>query len=703
MRTSRAWVVVACTLIAALTPAAVATPATVSDRPETFSSTAKPSFLPSLAAVAEPAPERVGGEIARGGQLGGTALSGPSRGSAQSTAPTPSSITPSSFSSPSRNYPGITSPFTPPDPIGDVGPSHYVQAINTHYAIYLKSDAGGTPVVGPSLLNTLFVGVTGICETENHGDPVVIYDQLAGRWIIAQFARGGGPGQHRICLAISLSSNPTGSYNRYTFPTTNFPDYFKIGVWPDAYYIAWNEGNVGIAALQRPAMLTGSGAQILTTTVPGHLGANMMLPADADGPTPPPAGAPGLVYHHVDGAIAGGGDRLHLRTVVPTFGVSPSITVSAPTAIPVSSFDGNFCGFTEFAECVPQPGTTQKLDPIMEWPMWRFQYRNLGSHEALVGNFLTDVGGDRAGIRWFELRKAGSGPWSLFQEGTHSPDATGRWIGSIAMDGEGNIALGYSASDATATFPSLWYAGRVADDAPGALPRGEVQLVAGTSSQVGSFRWGDYASMNVDPVDDCTFWFTGQYSLPGAGQETRIGAFSLCGTVTVTKAGAGSGTVTTPDGKISCGADCVEGYGADPIPALTATAGPGSFFKGWSGGGCSGTGTCTPVKAANVTATFEPVGTKSVKLKAKKQVPTGKKVRLKASVTPCAGHEGDLIEFQRKTKKGWKTFANTASDTSCFAKATRKMKRTTRFRALSPQQDADHGSATSNTARVRAI
>jgi hypothetical protein len=165
--------------------------------------------------------------------------------------------------------------------------------------------------------------------------------------------------------------------------------------------------------------------------------------------------------------------------------------------------------------------------------MHRVQYRNFGTHESLVGNFTVDVdGADQGGIRWYELRKTGAGPWSLHQEGTHAPDTDNRWMGSIALDGAGNIALGYSVSS-EATFPSIRYAGRLPIDPPGTLPVGEVSLVEGGASQTFLSRWGDYSSMNVDPVDDCTFWYTNEY-IPANGGEfwrTRIGKFSFpaCG------------------------------------------------------------------------------------------------------------------------------------------------------------------------------
>jgi hypothetical protein len=197
--------------------------------------------------------------------------------------------------------------------------------------------------------------------------------------------------------------------------------------------------------------------------------------------------------------------------------------------INIAPFTYTVCGYFVF-DCIPQPSPGELLDAVSEWPMWRLQYRNFGAHETLVGNFTIDAGGDHAGIRWFELRKSGAGNWTPYQEGTHAPDAHHRFMGSIAMDGDGNIALGYSASSATLS-PTIRYATRAVTDTPGAL-QAEATLIAGNGVQANGFnRWGDYSSMNIDPTDDCTFWYTNEYYPTTTNQNwhTRIGAFKMPG------------------------------------------------------------------------------------------------------------------------------------------------------------------------------
>jgi hypothetical protein len=203
------------------------------------------------------------------------------------------------------------------------------------------------------------------------------------------------------------------------------------------------------------------------------------------------------------------------------------------TALPdlfPASFDREMCGYSLIGTCIPQPGTSQKLESLTAWLMWRLQYRNFGTHETLVVNHTVDLDGtDHAGIRWYELRKTG-GSWSIYQQGTYGPDAHHRWMGSVAMDQDGNMALGYSVSSSS-VHPSIRYVGRLASDPLGQMPQGETELIAGTGSQTHSYRWGDYSSMNVDPVDDCTFWYTQQYIVSGQRWRTRVGSFKFpsCG------------------------------------------------------------------------------------------------------------------------------------------------------------------------------
>ena len=469
----------------------------------------------------------------------------------------------------------------PPDTIGDVGPNHYVQMVNTSFAIFDKS---GNTLSGPTDINQLWQGEGNACERCNDGDPVVLYDPLADRWLLSQFAVCETP--YYECIAISQTSDPTGAYYLYAFEITDFPDYPKFGVWPDAYYMSTNDDN-GAYAFDRNRMLQGQSATYQRFQFTG----NFKLPSDLDGSTAPPSGAPNYFYTMNTGNI------LELWEFHVDFTAPSNSTFALAQTLNTSSFNYGVCGFS--FDCIPQQGTSQRLDVISEWPMWRLQYRNFGTHETLVGNFTVDVAdfSNHAGIRWFELRKTGGGSWSIYQEGTYSPDTHHRWMGSVAMDGNGNIALGYSVSSGT-LYPSIRYATRSASDATGTL-QGEVTLVAGTASQTSSNRWGDYSSMNVDPSDDVTFWYTNEYlTNSGQGWQTRIGKFVIQTSVSkptvtttavssVTSTNASSGGNVTSDGGASVTARGVcWSTSANPTTSDNKTSdgtGTGSFTSSITG------------------------------------------------------------------------------------------------------------------------
>ncbi|MCL4267651.1 MAG: DUF11 domain-containing protein [Anaerolineae bacterium] len=401
---------------------------------------------------------------------------------------------------------------SPPDTIGDVGPNHYVQMVNaTLFNIY---DKNGNLLTGPTELNDLWS--SGPCSTVNDGDPIVVYDSLADRWLLAQFRSNG------ICAAVSQTADPTGSYWTYNFSTPEFPDYFKISVWPDAYYMSTNESSYTAYALERPDMLNGQ-----TATAIRFAGQdNFLMPADVDGSTPPPANTPGLFYTFKDNSFHGGTDRLEIFEMDVDWVTPANSTFALAQGLNITSYTYTVCGFFNL-NCIPQLGTTQRVDAVSEWPMWRLAYRNFGSHETLLANFAVDVGSDRSGIRWYELRRSG-GAWSIYQEGTHAPDdGLHRFMGSIAMDGQGNIALAYSVSGSTMN-PAIRYATRLASDPLGTL-QAEATLYAGAGSQTGSNRWGDYSAISIDPSDDCTFWVTNEYypSNSSNNWNTRIGKFVL--------------------------------------------------------------------------------------------------------------------------------------------------------------------------------
>lgn len=426
----------------------------------------------------------------------------------------------------------------PPDTVGEAGPNHYVQWINRSLAIW---DKQGTLLFGPMNGRTIWSGFGGVCETSDNGDPIVQYDALADRWLLSQLA-WVWPIDFHQCIAVSQTPDPTGAYYRYDYPmsTTNLNDYPKFGVWPDAYYMAINEFNAstnqfrgqGAIAFERAVMLAGGPARMIRFNLhgvnPKFSGA---LPADLDGPVPPPEGASNTFVAVEDDAWGWPSDRLMLwkfhvdwsNPAQSTFGVNGQPDAVIDLALAGHPFDANLCNGSR--ACLAQPGGS-KVDAMSGQLMYRLAYRNFGDHESLVVNHTVDVNGaDHAGVRWYEIRDPGGTP-TLHQAGTFAPDAAHRWMGSAAMDGSGNLALAYSVSGTT-VFPSIHYAGRLATDPLGTLPRAEATLMAGSGYQTGASRWGDYSSLALDPTDDCTFWYTQEYytTTSGYGWQTRIGSF----------------------------------------------------------------------------------------------------------------------------------------------------------------------------------
>jgi hypothetical protein len=442
----------------------------------------------------------------------------------------------------------------PPDPVGDVGRSHYIQIVNhPDGSQVIVFDKSGSVQAGPFTLASIALASTGPWTGAGNcgiglGDPIVLYDRLADRWLMSEIADPNDttPGGD-LCVYVSRTSDPlTGGWYLYDFPTPRFPDYAKYGVWPDAYYVSTREAGAPAYALERAAMLAGLTAGWARETPPPV--AELLrpfTPADLDGPQPPPAASPGFFMRHRDDELHPpdlpsmpdpASDALEIWEAGVTWS-PPSLTFTGPMTVPVSEFDSRFCE-TPFG-CLPQPvGSTLQAH---ETPvMWRLQYRNFGSHESLVGNLTTDVDPNpgtaavHAGVRWFELRRSppGAGTWTVFQEGTHAPDAENRWLGSIAMDGCGNMALGYTLASAV-TNASIRYSGRLASDPLDTLPVPEFNVVTSAGVESSS-RWGDYSSMNVDEVDQCTFWFTSEFlEVPNPDDPdfylwgTRIVAFSF--------------------------------------------------------------------------------------------------------------------------------------------------------------------------------
>ncbi|MCW9018346.1 MAG: pre-peptidase C-terminal domain-containing protein [Kangiellaceae bacterium] len=420
----------------------------------------------------------------------------------------------------------------PPDPTGDVGLNYYIQSINGNsgaiFSVYNKSN--GSLVSGPTNMETLG---SGNCAS-GKGDPIVLFDDMAQRWVLSEFSNSG----NYLCVYVSKTSNPvTGGWHAYAFQSPTFPDYPKYGVGVDAYYVGTNESSPTVYAMNRTAMLAGNSANFVRLTVPklAGFGFQMLQPVDHDGTTAMPNGTPGYFLRHRDDEVHNSSsnnssqDYIELWKFDADFNNTSNSSFTKVTDIAVAEFDSSLCGLTSFS-CFPQAGSSSNMDPLREVVMFRAQYRNFGSYETIVGNFVTDVNGnDRGGIRWFELRRSGSGPWGLHQEGTYSPDSKNRWMGSIAMDKDGNIALAYSWGSSS-DYPGLRYTGRLASDANGTMNQPEAVLVNGTSG-VSSNRWGDYSHMALDPVDGCTFWFTNEYGKSSGQWGTHISSFKFdsCG------------------------------------------------------------------------------------------------------------------------------------------------------------------------------
>jgi hypothetical protein len=423
-------------------------------------------------------------------------------------------------------FPGVTCNCAPPDTNGEVGATQYVQMVNKGFQVFDKTS--GASLLGPSGIATLWQGFGGVCEFNDRGDPVVLYDQLADRWIISQFAGVSIPTDE--CVAVSATSDATGAYHRYDFHLgSNFFDYPHLSVWPDGYYMSMNVFNSLATsylgpqpfAFDREKMLAGVPATFVTPGITNGPLEETYLPADLDGSDPPPPGAPAVFIEW-----PGGGTYrvFHFHADFVTPANSTFTLFQSPAA----------AGFTQLCpltrSCVPQLNTTSRLDAVADRLMFRLTYRNFGTHESVVGNYTVSAN-SVAGIRWFELRNVTSGPVTVAQESTYQPDTTWRWLGSAAMDRDGNLAIGYSASSAT-IFPQLRYAGRLATDPLNVLAQGETTLFAGTGSQSGTgSRWGDYSALTIDPVDDCTFWFTSQYyaSTTSFNWRTRVGSFRFPG------------------------------------------------------------------------------------------------------------------------------------------------------------------------------
>ncbi len=445
------------------------------------------------------------------------------------------------------NWEGI--PHTgvlPPDTNGMVGPDHFIQIINASSGARVRIwDKTGAQLYDFGLQNLW--PANDVCNNDAHGDPVVLYDQLEDRWVLTQFALPNPP--YYECFAVSKTGTPTNDPNDwylYGFKVheTKMNDYPKLGVWPDGYYMSANQflngsswAGAGVWVFDRNAMLNGAPATFQYFDVSdinrSYAG---LLPSNLMGNTLPPSGAPNY-FMSVNMNWSGSDDVLHIFEFHTDWDTPANSTFQFVKDIVVDPFNWTFDGAGGSRDNwdIPQPDTNVELDSLSDRLMMHLWYRNYDDHESLVVNHTVNVGGnsDHAGIRWYEIR-GGAVDTTLtdaimHQQGDYAPDATNRWMGSVAMDHVGNLAIGFSASSST-VYPGIRYAGRLANDPPGQLSQGEGVIINGSGSQTHSAaRWGDYSSLSVDPSDDCTFWFTTEYmqTTSSANWQTRVGSFKF--------------------------------------------------------------------------------------------------------------------------------------------------------------------------------
>jgi hypothetical protein len=444
------------------------------------------------------------------------------------------------------NFDGVTaSGSAPPDTTMAVGPNHIIVWVNSRFAIYNKS---GTVITAATNGNTLFAGMPNQCSTTNRGDPILKYDQLADRWILSQFAfdKSGNSNiaPYFQCIAVSTTNDPTGTYYRYSvqFQSTSpdgFNDYGKLGIWPDAYYTSYNifggtpaGSNTGVAlcASDRAKMIAGDAtATTLCAPTAFYAGGGSFLPADLDGTTLPTVTSQGGIFIRQNTSPS-----LHLIKLKPNFvagtltltdGLGGATGSTVSVILPPTTRPCNGSGGT----CVAQPGTTNLLDTVGGRLMYRAAYRNRGGVESLVvaqGVDVDDAGPRSSAMRWYEIRNPFAAAPTLYQVGTFDEGGAGdRWMGSIAMNKNGDMMMGYSiVNAATLLKPSIALTGRRLNDPLNTMQTENIAFT-GSGVQTGTLtRWGDYTTMSVDPADDESFCYVGQY-LPGDGTfnwRTRV-------------------------------------------------------------------------------------------------------------------------------------------------------------------------------------
>ena len=487
-----------------------------------------PQSARSLDRAQRPIPLRAGG----GG--GGGKPKGVADGALQSSATLPAVTTPAGVNVDGVGV-GITPTYadccTPPDTNLAVGTTQVVQWVNLDFAVFDKATgalAAGYPKAG----NSIWAGFGGGCELNNDGDPIVKFDAQNQRWLMTQFSVSTTP--YLQCVAVSNTADfTTTTWNRYAYNFgTNFPDYPKVGIWPDAYYFSFNLFRngatfAGAAACAFDSAKGRAGGVATLQCFNQAATVGSLLPADLDGATgalgstaAPPAGAAAYFANF-------GTNVLNTWRFHADFANSANSTFIGPTTLATATF-AQACGG---GTCIPQAGTNQQVDSLGDRLMYRVSYRNFGAYESLVISHSAK-GSGTAAVRWYELRNIGGTGYAITQQSSYAPDATYRWMGSAAQDKSGNLAVGYSASS-TLISPQIRYAGRLAAD-PLSTLRQEVSVpLPSTGSETGPYsRWGDYSSLVLDPADDCTFWYTTEYYKTTAGSftwSTRIVNFRFPG------------------------------------------------------------------------------------------------------------------------------------------------------------------------------
>jgi hypothetical protein len=588
-----------------------------------------------------------------------------------STTTTGTAQTIGSFEGLGASFPGFSVTALPPDPNMAVGPNHIVQWVNNAFVVFNKS---GAPLIDPVGDDTFWGGLSSTCEQlGGFSDPIVQYDRVADRWIVGEVAIPLLPpliGQFAQCFAVSTTPDPTGPYFQwaYGFGTT-VPDYPKIGVWPDGYYVTWNIFENGATFTGAEACAWNRGDLLGGIATPRNMCFDLpasvasLLPSDVDGPTPPPAGSPNFLANIDPDLGRLNLWRFHVDWVHPassTF-IGPIVmTGAAPFAVPCSGAES----------CIPQPGTTMVLDSLGDRLMYRLAYRNFGDHESIVANHSV-AAGSATGVRWYEIRNPNGSP-TIYQQGTFAPDADSRWMASIAMDQTGNVGIGYSVSS-SGTFPSIRYSGWEIGNPLGTL-QAETTLAAGGGSQTGYTRWGDYSAMRIDPSDDCLFWYTQEYQATtvSANWSTRIGSFRFpsCGqtqtsttttvassaptstfgqpvtfTATVSPA-ASTGTVQFFDGGSSLGTAPLGG-GSAALTTSTLAVGGHSIHVTYNGDATHSGST-----SSSITQTVNAITTSTALISSLDPSTFGQAVTLTATVSPSSGPTGTVQFFDGATPLG---------------------------------------------------